>query len=55
MSEFHRWQGEKLKEDRCDHRRRRRPFVLALMVVLSVLAVVELLLVIWIMADGTRW
>ncbi|EDU9493690.1 hypothetical protein LN994_003986 [Salmonella enterica] len=55
MSEFHRWQGEKLKEDRRDHRRRQKPLILALMAVLIVLAIVELLLVVWIMSDGNRW
>lgn len=55
MSEFHRWQGEKLKEDSRDHRCRRRPHIVALMVVLSVLAIVELLLVVCIMADGNCW
>ncbi|EDV5411225.1 hypothetical protein ABPE25_004381 [Salmonella enterica subsp. enterica serovar Newport] len=54
MSEFHRWQGEKLKEERRPRRRRRPTLLLLLSVIVGLLAVLELVFVVWVMSDGSQ-
>ncbi|EDU9607469.1 hypothetical protein YT03_003605 [Salmonella enterica subsp. enterica] len=53
MSDFHRWQGEKLKKERPPRRRRRTTLFLLLSVIVGLLAVLELVFVVWVMSDGS--
>ncbi|WP_176202983.1 hypothetical protein [Salmonella enterica] len=55
MNEFHRWKGERLKEERWISQRMRRQLMVIVSVVVGVLAIVELLFVVWVMTDGRHW
>lgn len=55
MNEFHRWKGERLKEEKRISRRIRRQLMIIMFVVVGVLAIVELLFVVWVMTDVRHW
>lgn len=55
MNEFHRWKGERLKEESRISRRMRRQLMIIASIVVGMLAIVELLFVVWVMTDGRRW
>ncbi|EHI5678382.1 hypothetical protein J9T78_004416 [Salmonella enterica] len=55
MNEFHRWKGERLKEESWISRRARRHLMIIASVVVGMLAIMELLFVVWVMTDGRHW
>lgn len=55
MNEFHRWKGEQFKEENRMSQRMRRRLMVIVSVAVGVLAIVELLFVVWVMTDGRHW
>lgn len=56
MHEFHRWKGERLKEESLISWRTRRHLITVASVVVGMLVIImELLFVVWVKTDGRLW